>query len=98
MLAVLFINDKIKLKEKVKEKIKKSGVPFFEWLIDTEDYNYEKFEVSWLENITETLLETIAKNENAKKEIRKCVKRAYLNGNRDKDLLKIYFKYFTDEN
>lgn len=98
VLAVLFINDKIKLKEKVKEKIKKSGVPFFEWLIDTEDYNYEKFEVSWLENITEALLETIAKNENAKKEIRKCVKRAYLNGNRDKDLLKIYFKYFTDEN
>lgn len=96
-LAVLFINDKIKLKEKVKEKVKKSGIPFFEWLIDTENYNYEQFDVSWLENVTEPLLEIIAKSEKARKEIGKSVKRSCLKGKEDKDILRIYFTYFTDK-
>lgn len=96
-LTVLFINDKIKLKEKVKEKVKKSGIPFFEWLIDIEDYSYEKFDVSWLENVTESLLEIVAKSEKARKEIGKGVKRSCLNGKEDRDILRIYFTYFTDK-
>ena len=83
--------------DEIKEKVKKSGIPFFEWLIDTENYNYEQFDVSWLENVTEPLLEIIAKSEKARKEIGKSVKRSCLKGKEDKDILRIYFTYFTDK-
>lgn len=83
---------------KVKDKIKESGIDFYEWVVDVDNYDYKNFDVSWLKIATDSLLKTIVDSTNAKKEISKVVRHAYLNGNDDKDLLKIYFKYFVDEN
>ena len=97
-LTVLYLNDKICMVNKVKDKIKESRMDFYEWVVDVDNYDYKNFDVSWLKIATDSLLKTIADSTNAKKEISRVVRRAYLNGNDDKDLLKIYFKYFVDEN
>lgn len=95
-LINLFLNNKICLIEKIKEAIKKSGFAFFEWLVDTTNYNYEEFDILWLKMAGESLLQTVAQNDYVKKEINKCVKNVYLSGSEDKDILKIYFQYFAD--
>lgn len=97
-LTVLYLNNKICMVGKVKDKIKESGIDFYEWVVDVDNYDYKNFDVSWLKIATDSLLKTIVDSTNAKKEISKVVRHAYLNGNDDKDLLKIYFKYFVDEN
>lgn len=97
-LTVLYLNDKICMVDKVRDKIKESGMDFYEWVVDVDNYDYKNFDVSWLKIATDSLLKTIVDSTNAKKEISRVVRCAYLNGNDDKDLLKIYFKYFVDEN
>lgn len=97
-LTVLYLNDKICMVDKVKDKIKKSGIEFYEWVVDADNYDYKNFDVSWLKIASDSLLKTIADSKNAKEKISKFIRHVYLNGNDDKDLLKIYFKYFIHEN
>ena len=93
----LYLNDKICMKEEIKEEIKKSGFEFYKWLVEMDEFDYEQFNILWLNRCSSGLLKTIAKFPNVKKGIAHKMKEAYLNGNANQDILKRYFEYFVDE-
>lgn len=95
ILVNLYLNDKILLKKEVFDVISKSGIAIYEWLIDVNNYDYESFNVSWLNICTRKLLETIAAVSNVREEIARKVKEAYTSNCIDKDILKKYFEYFV---
>ena len=94
-LAVLYINDKICMRDQVKECIQDSGNEMLKWLIDTDEYDYKKFDPSWLNMATDSLLESLAKSEKSRRQITKCIKNIYLHSNLSKDILDKYFKFFV---
>lgn len=96
-LAVLYINDKIYMRDQVKEGIQKSGNEILKWLVDTDEYDYKKFDLSWLGKATDSLLKSLAKSEKSRRQITKCIKNAYLDSNLDKDILDKYFKFFVED-
>lgn len=96
-LAVLYINDKICMRDQVKECIQKSGNEILKWLVDTDEYDYKKFDLSWLGKATDSLLESLAKSEKSRRQITKCIKNAYLDSNLDKDILDKYFEFFVED-
>ena len=85
------------MKEEIKEEIKKSGFEFYKWLVEMDEFDYEQFNILWLNRCSSGLLKTIAKFPNVKKGIAHKMKEAYLNGNANQDILKRYFEYFVDE-
>ena len=96
VLAILYLNNKVELTEQIEKMIKDSDNEMSKWLIDMENYDYNNFEVSWLEISTNSLLRSIAKCETAKKKICKKIRDRYMRGDVDKKILSIYFKYFVD--
>lgn len=95
MLTNLYLNDKIAMKKEVFDAISRSGIAIYEWLIDVNNYDYELFNVSWLNVCTNKLLETIAAVPNVREGISRKVKEAYTSNSIDKDILKRYFEYFV---
>ena len=95
-LTNLYINDKIHMKDEVKKTILNSGIPVYIWLVSAEEYDYETFNVAWLNYCSNELLKTIATFPSAKEGIMKKVKSAYINANIDKTTLKKFFEYFID--
>ena len=92
---MLYINDKICMRDQVKECIQDSGNEMLKWLIDTDEYDYKKFDPSWLNMATDSLLESLAESEKSKRKITKCIKNIYLHSNLSKDILDKYFKFFV---
>ena len=95
-LSVLYVNEKVELTEQIEKTIKDSGNEMSKWLIDIKNYDYNNFDVSWLEMSTKQLLKAIANCEIANKEICKKIRDKYMRGDVDKKILSIYFKYFVD--
>lgn len=51
-----------KQKDKAREFVQKSGISFYDWIFDWEDFDYAKFNVDWLAWCAENLLKTIGEN------------------------------------
>lgn len=96
-LTNLYLNNKIINLEDVKIGIKQSGIPMYEWLVEVENYDYDKFDISWLGFCSDSLLKSIASFPTAKTGISNMVKRAYLNNNFDKTILQKYFEFFVGD-
>lgn len=93
----LYLSDKICKKEEIKEAIKNSGIDVYKWIVEAENFDYEHFNIFWLNYCSSALLETITSFPIAKKRITSKIKEAYLSGGADKEILKKYFEFFVDK-
>ncbi len=77
------------------EVIVKNIIPGCEWLMNYEGYDYTSFDIKWLSLCTDSLLDSISKNETARKHIKQAIVDEYKTWNASKDLVDIYFRYFA---
>ena len=84
-----FIDDK----NKMMAYAKKFETKKFQWEIDPISFNYDNFDISWLENENDDFLYELSQNENIKSKIIDKFKKAY-NGTYKNKLIKKFFKYF----
>lgn len=94
-VACLYVEDSLKHKESFYGIIKESGVAFAEWLIDTENFDYDKFDPEWLDCCSQNFLINLKKNKRAVQCIRRQAKEKYLKGFVNDSFIRIYFKYFA---
>lgn len=76
-LTELYLKEKIHDVETYKRLTRKSGNQMSVWLSDMEHYDYEGFDLSWLEYCRERLLERIAQNQTARQNILREYQRQY---------------------
>ena len=93
--AILCAENCLKQKDKFFSVIKKSGVSFAEWIADTQNFDYDKFDFKWLEYCSPGFLTQLKENERAVQSIRKQAKEIYLKGFVNHQCIKIYFEYFA---
>lgn len=93
-LVNLYLSDKIINKDRVKSLVEKSNDEFCKWLLDGEGYNYETFELSWLEQCSIALIKNIAENEKMRKLIVKKYKEKRLTKYIDKKTTDIIMEHF----
>lgn len=91
----LYINDKVKHIDKLKEVIMNSDDPSLKFLGDMDNFDYGKFDIEWLNLFRGGLLTEIAQNETAKTNISKKFAEKIECGEVSTQLLKLYFKYFV---
>ena len=90
----LILNDYILEKEKFKSFL--GIIKDYDFLFDIYKFQAEKFEVDWLDNYSEDLIETISKNKKIRNEVKRQIEKKILDGEKvDGDLLKKYVKYFN---
>ena len=66
----------------------------FDFFINIDNYDYNKFKVDWVEEITISLHKKISKNEKAKEIIKKKLKDKIINEPVDKELKELFFEYY----
>ena len=89
----LYFSDQLLDRERFSELIKKDKV--YSLLIEPENYDYdEQFELEILTTLTHGALQIIKDNETSYSEIHKVLKE-YLTHNYDKDIARIYAKWFS---
>jgi hypothetical protein CLOSPO_02616 len=84
-----------KQKDKAREFIQKSGISFYDWIFDWEDFDYAKFNVDWLARCAENLLKTIGENVQVRKKIQEAVRKQYLDGHINASAMRRYFEIFA---
>ena len=84
-----FINDKDRL---MKYAIKFNSEEL-KWKIDPESFNYDNFDIHWLENADDYFLKELSSNKDIKSKIISKYKEVY-NGQYKETSLKTLFKYF----
>ena len=92
-LLNLYLNGFILSKDRLREIIESSGMDFPSWLINLDDYDYDKFDVNWLSLCSQRLLSEISGR--VKKTIGRKLVGAYKSGKINKKLTDIYFDYFA---
>lgn len=91
----LYLNDLIVCVDELKKAIEDSDNDELKFLNNIEEYNFNNFKLEWLKLYKGDLLQKIASKEIAKSNIKKIFAERVQNNNIDKQLLKIYFKYFA---
>ena len=94
-VACLYVEDLLKHKEVFSDIVKQSGVTIAEWIVDTEKFDYDKFDSEWLEYCSQEFLINLKKNKRAVQCIRRQAKEKYLKGFVNSSFIRIYFKYFA---
>lgn len=84
-----------KQKDKAREFVQKSGIPFYAWISDWENFDYANFNVDWLACCAENLLKTIGENVQVRKKIQEAVRKQYLDGHRNASAMRRYFEIFA---
>ncbi len=94
-LLTLYLNDKIINREKVLEVLVHAGKGSIPWLVQMDSFDYNKFEFDWLLECSSALLESISKNDIARKEILQRVRQLYSSKQTlSDDLVGIIVRYF----
>lgn len=83
------------MKSEIRDIILSSGLEFAAWLMDMEHYDYEKFDVNWLQYCDSKLIKSISENATIVKGINKAFKLNGIKG--DTKTLSIYFDYFVPD-
>lgn len=91
----LYINDKIIKKDEIKKVVEDSKIDEYVWLIDVELFSYESFNPEWLKKCTKRLLEIIVSISGVRKQIVERIRKTYMDGKADREILNIYFEYFA---
>jgi hypothetical protein len=89
----LFLNDKLLDKDRFSEHFK-SGEDKIRFLYDMNNFDYSKFNLSWISNFNDNLKERISKNQTAYKEIKALYRSVFADEEYDDQMLNDYFEYF----
>jgi hypothetical protein len=90
----LLYNNKIKRMEKLKDYI--GYVDLYDMLVLEDNFDFEnKFNLNWLMLLNEKYLTKLASSPTVKEIIKEKIKEKMINGDLDKNLIQIYFKYFN---
>jgi len=89
----LWLNGKLLDKDGF-SKYFKSGDDKVRFLYDMDNFDYSKFNLSWLNNFNDNLKERISKNQTAYREIKALYRAACADEEYDNQILDDYFKYF----
>lgn len=92
----LLINNKIIDVERFKQIIRKSNDEELKFLCDEEGFDYDNFDLEWLNLFRGGLLKEIAQNKVANTNISKIFAEKMENDSVSNKLLKLYFKYFVN--
>lgn len=84
-----------KQKDKAREFVQKSGISFYDWIFNWEDFDYAKFNIDWLARCAENLLKTIGENVRVRKKIQEAVRKQYLDGYINASAMRRYFEIFA---
>lgn len=81
---------------RLKKAVLSSNVDgFYKWLIDYINFDYKNnFNVDWLKRCGQNVIQKIFSHKKIRKDIRKNLNEAFVKGNNDRQLIKIYFQYF----
>ena len=86
-----YLNDK----ENFSSFIKKSGDDFWEFIIDTQNFDYNRFKLDWLKNVSPKFLDELHDNDKLLTIIRKKIKEKYQESYVDNDIMQIFFEHFA---
>ena len=75
--------------------IKQSGDDFYSFIIDTKNFDYNKFELNWLKYCSSKFLDELRQDEKIVLMIRQKVKEQYIEGHLEDTLMQTYFKHFA---
>ena len=92
-LLNLYLNGFIIYEDRCREIIKNNEIEIASWLINLNDYDYDKFNINWLSSCSENLLSKISGQ--VKVKIACKLVEAYKTGKLNKKLIDIYFNYFA---
>lgn len=92
----LYLADKIADTNSFTDTVNKMDHNLTKWLIDLNGFDYSIFDIKWLEGCSRALLEKIAGNENARRNIANKFREAYMGGKWDEKTAERYFKYFAE--
>lgn len=93
----IFLNDLIDDRENFIRKIKNSKYHQTKWLADMDGFDYEQFDIKWLEGCSDMLLKSISKNIIARKAIAEKYIQLYKDGDWNDQYAENYFKYFSQD-
>jgi hypothetical protein len=88
----LLLNDNLIEKDRFRQYFK--GFPETEFLYDMDNFNYDKFDISWFSDSNEALKSMIIKNKIAFKGIKKVYRNALTSKDYNYEILNEYLKYF----
>ncbi len=85
----------LKDKESFSNFIKQSGEDFGEFIIDTQNFDYNKFKLDWLKYVSSKFLYELRDNEKIIVVIRKQIQEKYQKGYVDEDIMRMFWDYFA---
>lgn len=91
----LYTGGYLKDKESFSKFIKQSGNDFWEFIIDTQNFDYNKFKLDWLKDVSPKFLDELRNNEKILSVIRKKIQEKYLEGYVDEDIMRMFWEYFA---
>lgn len=97
ILCNLYMNDKLINKESYEKIIKNTNEDELLFLSDISNFDYEKFDIEWLNLFGDELIKKIAQNKRARINIGQKYAAKMETGEVNNKLLKTYFKYFIDD-
>lgn len=90
----LYLSGLIIEKEKFKSVVSKSDDEFTLWIINSDEYDYDKFKLSWLNHCYPSLLKKLSDDEVVRKSVVAVYKKNYSKEYIDRKTNKIIVKYF----
>lgn len=94
-IANLSLNDLFCNREKLMDLAQEYSFEDIVWILEMGKNNFEEFQLAWIMQWDDNLLETISKNKEWKQKIAICLKEGYLEGELNDDIIDKYFKYFA---
>lgn len=91
----LYIGGYLKDKESFSNFIKQSGDDFLEFIINTQNFDYNKFKLDWLKYVSSKFLYELRDNEKILTVIRKQIQENYREGYVDEEIMRIFWEYFA---
>ncbi|WP_282806252.1 hypothetical protein [Lactobacillus isalae] len=81
--------------EDVRDVIKRYGMPADQWLINYQNFDYNKFKLDWLKEFEVNILESVSSDKDIKNKIKRKLIQAFRENKLSPDLETIYFNYFA---
>ena len=94
-VANLYTGGLLQNEEKFSPFIKKSGDKFWEFIVDVQRFDMNNFQLNWINYFSKGFLSELQKNKAIVDAIRQQVRKKYLDGCLDDNIMRRYFEFFS---
>lgn len=95
-LADLYIYDKATNTQEIEDVINKYGDNRVKWIINPKKFDYNHFEIEWIEDLSISFLHKLSTDKHVKAKLREKFAEAFKEHKLDNILLKRYFEYIAN--